>query len=101
MGKTILDNHALKDVRLGNHLVNATVYYEGKFQNVNLPLVVLNSKAPKVFTYTIINEYPHDINSYTQGLEFFNGHLYESTGQYGESKTSENKLQNRRDSKSH
>ena len=39
-----------------------------------------------MYSYKIINEYPHDIRSYTQGLEFHNGELYESTGQYRESK---------------
>lgn len=28
----------------------------------------------------IINVYPHDTQAYTQGLLFYNGHLYESTG---------------------
>jgi glutaminyl-peptide cyclotransferase len=41
---------------------------------------------PKVYTFNIINEYPHDMTSYTQGLEFYKGELYESTGQHGESK---------------
>lgn len=33
----------------------------------------------------VVNEYPHDVKSYTQGLFFDGGNLYESTGQYGES----------------
>ncbi len=33
----------------------------------------------------VIKEYPHDNTSYTQGLFFHGGKLYESTGQYGES----------------
>lgn len=33
----------------------------------------------------IVREYPHDIHSYTQGLFFHQGKLYESTGQYGQS----------------
>ena len=33
----------------------------------------------------IINTYPHDPDAFTQGLIFFEGALYESTGQYGES----------------
>ncbi len=49
-------------------------------------LIVLNNKRPALYTYEIINTYPHDETSYTQGLEFYNGELYESTGQYGESK---------------
>lgn len=33
----------------------------------------------------VVKEYPHDVKSYTQGLFFDDGQLYESTGQYGQS----------------
>ena len=33
----------------------------------------------------VVSEYPHDTGSYTQGLFFDGGNLYESTGQYGSS----------------
>jgi glutamine cyclotransferase len=33
----------------------------------------------------IVRELPHDTQAYTQGLIYFKGLLYESTGQYGES----------------
>jgi len=33
-----------------------------------------------VIEYTFINSYPHDVNSFTDGLLFHNGILYESTG---------------------
>ena len=49
-------------------------------------LIVLNDKRPDLYTFEIINTYPHDPTSYTQGLEFYKGELYESTGQFGESK---------------
>ena len=39
-----------------------------------------NNLTPTVYSYEIINVYPHDINAYTQGLEFYNGFLYESIG---------------------
>ena len=48
-------------------------------------LEVLSKNKPKVLQFEIINEYPHDINAYTQGLEFYKGDLYESTGQYKKS----------------
>jgi len=41
-----------------------------------------NNITPTVYSYEIINVYPHDINAYTQGLEFYNGILYESIGRY-------------------
>jgi glutaminyl-peptide cyclotransferase len=36
----------------------------------------------KVIPYTIIAQYPHDTASFTEGLEFHNGKLYESGGEY-------------------
>ena len=39
----------------------------------------------KQYKVKVVNEYPHDPNAYTQGLFFYNGELYETTGQYGES----------------
>ena len=33
----------------------------------------------------VIEEYPHDSNAFTQGLEFFGERLFESTGLYGNS----------------
>lgn len=39
----------------------------------------------KVYSYKIINQFPHDTNAFTQGLAFEDGILYEGTGKYGES----------------
>ena len=36
--------------------------------------------APSVIPFSIINEFPHDTGSYTEGLSFYNGQLFESTG---------------------
>lgn len=69
--------------KLGKRTVEATVYYENKSQTVSKQLTFLASEKPKLYTYKIVNEYPHDIKAYTQGLEFKNDTLYESTGQYG------------------
>jgi glutamine cyclotransferase len=41
--------------------------------------------APRLYTYSIVNRYPHDENAFTQGLVFEDGALYESTGLYGDS----------------
>lgn len=52
-----------------------------------LPLSCVNAAGPSVGKYKVkvVKEYPHDRSSYTQGLYFFDGDLYESTGQYGNS----------------
>jgi glutaminyl-peptide cyclotransferase len=39
--------------------------------------------VPAAISYSIVNEYPHDPNAFTEGLEYKDGCLYESTGQYG------------------
>lgn len=85
-GKTIAKETPLNNFKLGKHTIDAIVYFEGEKESLNTSITILNNKVPKIFKYKIINEYPHDITSYTQGLEFYNNNLYESIGQYKESK---------------
>lgn len=40
---------------------------------------------PEIQAYQIVNTYPHDPGAFTQGLFFWQGELYESTGRHGES----------------
>jgi glutamine cyclotransferase len=42
------------------------------------------SKAPQ-YGYTVVRSYPHDPGAFTQGLEYFDGFLYEGTGVKGKS----------------
>ncbi|RZK97893.1 MAG: glutaminyl-peptide cyclotransferase, partial [Pedobacter sp.] len=70
---------------LGNHVLLAKVYSQGKFEDVTSNIIILAAKAPKEYSFNLINTYPHDKEAYTQGLEFHNGYLYESTGQEGRS----------------
>ena len=39
----------------------------------------------KTCKVSVVSEFPHDATSYTQGLFFHDGKMYESTGQYGSS----------------
>lgn len=39
-----------------------------------------NTPVVKPMTYTVINSFPHDTSSFTQGLVIYNGQLYEGTG---------------------
>jgi glutamine cyclotransferase len=38
------------------------------------------------YTFEVVAEYPHDTTSFTQGLIYRDGFLYESTGRYGQSR---------------
>ena len=40
---------------------------------------------PLFYTYEVVAEYPHLRTSYTQGLQFIDGELWEGTGEYGRS----------------
>lgn len=76
---------ALTNNKLGEHTLIATVYSEGKATDVSANFKLFNNKPPESYTFEIINTYPHDANAFTQGLEFYNGNLYESTGRNGQS----------------
>lgn len=41
--------------------------------------------TPAVIPFDIVKEYPHDPTAFTEGLEYKDGFLYESTGEYGAS----------------
>lgn len=84
---------SLQDKRLGNQQLKAIVYFEGEEDTVTSPVKIYNDEAPVAYTYKIINEYPHDKHAYTQGLEFHNDTLYESTGEYGSSSLREVNLE--------
>lgn len=38
-----------------------------------------------IYGYEVVNSWPHLTSHFTQGLVYYDGHLYESTGQYGRS----------------
>lgn len=45
----------------------------------------LSSGVITIYTYEVVNTYPHDQSAFTEGLVFENGVLYEGTGLYGQS----------------
>ena len=73
------------DFGVGKHTVTALVFYPEKTKKVIGFIEVLANKKYDTYTYKIINSYPHDKNAYTQGLEYYNGFLYETTGKKGKS----------------
>ncbi|MBT8325947.1 MAG: glutaminyl-peptide cyclotransferase [Winogradskyella sp.] len=85
-----INNHyVFNSGKLGAKTVKAIITYDDTSVDVTRTVEFYNNSTPDIYTYTIVNTYPHDITSYTQGLELYNGKLYESTGQYGASKLRE------------
>lgn len=71
--------------RLGNKVLKAKIDYGDQSVELSKKIRVLSETAPEIYTYEIINEFPHDIEAFTQGLEFNYDALYEGTGRNGES----------------
>ena len=53
----------------------------------SLPMAQPNNiAAPAPLIFTVNGVYPHDPSAFTQGLEYYNGKLYEGTGELGKSR---------------
>lgn len=74
-----------KDLGIGKHSVVALSFYPGKTNKKNGSFEIFPTTKATIYGYKIINTYPHDTKAYTQGLEFYNGFLYETTGRRGQS----------------
>ena len=81
--KAIESNINLKSAKLGTNEIVAQIINSKSNFKISKRIDVYASTPPILYSYRIINEYSHDISSYTQGLEFHNGFLYESTGLNG------------------
>ncbi len=66
---------------------------KGKTRADNREVILFSDIQPEFVVAQLVNTYPHSKTSYTQGLEFYNGKLYEGTGQYNQSILAEVDLQ--------
>jgi len=73
-------NFELKNQKLGYQYLKALVYFDGENSEASTRIEIVSNIEPKLLNYKIINTYPHDIASFTEGLEFYKDTLYESTG---------------------
>ena len=78
--------YTISEKKLGTYPLVAAIYAEGNTTQDTTSLEIVSAITPKIIKYKVVNTFPHDISSYTQGLEFHQGVLYEGTGQYGQSK---------------
>jgi glutamine cyclotransferase len=90
---------------LARHLSSPQQFYMKRLLLIVLPTLVLCScgnetsndkptttpetetvpSQPAVISYQVVQTYPHDIKVFTEGLQFVDGKLLESGGNYGES----------------
>lgn len=71
---------------LGTKAITAKIYRKGtEPEEISTSIILKSSLIPQKLSYTVVHEFKHDTESYTQGLEFLNGFFYESDGLAGES----------------
>lgn len=75
----------LKDQKLGYQYLKALVYFGGENSIASARIELVSNVQPKLLKYKIVNTFPHDTASFTEGLEFHNDTLCESTGEKGAS----------------
>lgn len=84
-----LDTSSIKiktvGLKLGNHLITAKIFGDGKSEDLTSNINILSAQAPIEYTYKVIKTLPHDTSSYVEGLEYHDGFFYESAGDYGHS----------------
>lgn len=69
----------------GTIQLNATAWKNGRRQTASITVRLKSIKKPTDYTYRVLKTYAHDPEAYTQGLFYYQGYLYESTGQQGAS----------------
>lgn len=82
-GKKVSKVTNLSIAKLGSNSIKAQFTHNNQKKILIKNIDVYNTVQPNLYSYEIIGEYPHDISLYTQGLEFKNNILYESTGLNG------------------
>jgi len=71
--------------RLGTHTLEAVVAHQSGVDTLRQKITLVANTPPVLYTYKILNTFPHDQEAYTQGLEFIGDTLFESTGLRGKS----------------
>jgi glutamine cyclotransferase len=76
---------SLKDQKLGYQYLKALVYFGGENSVATERIELVSNVQPKLLKYKILNTFQHDTASFTEGFEFHNDTLCESTGEKGAS----------------
>jgi glutaminyl-peptide cyclotransferase len=73
--------------RLGKHTLKVQSVKTDEIEGIYYKTFeVFSNINPEKYTYEVVNSFPHDTASYTEGFEIHKDWLYEGTGQNGKSK---------------
>lgn len=70
---------------VGYKIITAITDNGTKKDTTTINIVLNSGRKPEQLGYKVANIFPHDTSSYTQGLEYHDGRLLESTGLAGQS----------------
>lgn len=73
----------IDSISCGLHVVDFYTYTEGEKSIMRRHINVYAQNIPKTWTFKVERSFAHDPEAYTQGLEFYQGVLYEGNGQKG------------------
>ncbi|RZK82325.1 MAG: glutaminyl-peptide cyclotransferase [Pedobacter sp.] len=73
------------DFAVGYKLITAIVSRGSVKDTLTINIVMKAGSKPALLGYKVVNVFPHDTSSYTQGLEYHDGKFLESTGLEGQS----------------
>jgi len=79
-GKQLMSKFGRQNLRL------KVFFSDSLSQNLTSRIIIIPDESPEQLNYKIIGQMPHNPESSTQGLVYFEGNLYEGTGQVGKSK---------------
>ncbi len=72
--------------KTGTSGLRLRIYFRnGDTENQSCQITFLSDLVPSRYSYAVVNEFAHDIEAYTQGLQYEDGWFYEGTGNYGTS----------------
>ena len=87
-------NYTLKGFKsIGKHTIKAQAVKTDGVEGVYFKTFeVLSDVIPEKYSYEVVQTYPHNETSFTEGLEIHDGFIYESTGENGKSFLYKNNL---------
>lgn len=71
-----------KEFQFGDRSLTARVYADGK-EEIAYSSIMILPESPQNYSFEVVNSYPHATDAFTQGLQYVDGVLYESTGSPG------------------
>lgn len=73
--------------KTGRQNLRVVVYFNNGFtETISRGITILSDIKPASLTYKIVRQIPHSKEDYTQGLVYWKGKIYESTGREGYSR---------------